>query len=65
MDCPSQNNTFDCGLYTIMFAKCVYFDESMDVKHNLFPSSREFFKSKFRDEEIITYREKIWNYIHK
>ena len=62
-DLPSQNNGYDCGLYTCMYAKLVYFDEDMVFGPKFISSLRTFLHDHIRDSQhyFLTFQEHIWD----
>ena len=59
---PKQTNGYDCGLYTCMFAKQVYFNEATSFTPKFIGDLRIFLHEHIRDSKhhFITFEEAIW-----
>ena len=62
MDVPRQTNGYDCGMYTCMFAKQVYFNESIAFSPKFISDLRTFLHDHIRDSQhyFITFEENMW-----
>jgi Ulp1 family protease len=59
---PTQSNGYDCGMYTCLFAKLVYFEEKMEFGAKFISALRTFLHDHIRDSQhyFITFEEDIW-----
>jgi hypothetical protein len=62
-DVPTQTNGYDCGLYTCMFAKLVYFEEPFRFGQKFITCLRSFLHDHIRDSQhyFLTFKEDIWS----
>ena len=63
-DIPLQRDSFSCGIFLCIFAKCLYFEEPIKMSNQMLTDVRILLRDKFsigQKSGFITFKESCWN----